>query len=124
MRMAFGLVGLLVVIGVIVWIMHSVTLPATQQELNTRKEMPPKVQQMGGKDSDGTDSRQQIKLDAESSGGKMTSVLVTDITAGGVMEKYFGLKKDDSIVEIGMGGGVMKPVKEMDSPKEAKDALL
>jgi hypothetical protein len=122
--MAFGLIGLLVCIGVIVWIMHSATLPHTQQVLNTRKEVTPKVEQMGGKDADGTDVRQQIKLDAESSGGKMTSVLVTDITPGGAMEKYFGLKKDDSIVEIGIGGGVMKPVKEMDSPQEAKDALL
>ncbi|HYO07529.1 MAG TPA: hypothetical protein VER17_01030 [Tepidisphaeraceae bacterium] len=124
MRMAFGLVGFLVVIGVIVWIMSSSTLPHTQQVLQTRKEVTPKAQQLGGKDADGTDVRQQIKLDAESTGGRMTAVLVTAIDAGGGMEKYFGLKQNDSIVEIGMGGGVMRPVKEMSDPAEAKDALL
>ena len=124
MRMVVGLVGILVVIGVIVMIMHAVELPSMQQAAHVQKEVKPQVQQMAGQDVDGTDARKTIKLDSETSGGKMTSVLVTDITAGGAMERYFGLKKDDSIVAISMGGGVMQPVKDMGSPAEAKDALL
>jgi hypothetical protein len=54
----------------------------------------------------------------------MTSVLVTGITPGGAMQRYFGLQKDDSIVGIAMEGGVMQPVKDMSSSSEAKDALL
>jgi hypothetical protein len=124
MRMVFGLAGILVVIGVIVIIMRSVELPSMQQAAHVQKEVKPQVQQIAGQDVDGTDARKTIKLDSETSGGQMTSVLVTDITPGGAMENYFGLKKDDSITAISMGGGVMRPVKEMGSPSEAKDALL
>src|SRR5439155_324155 len=72
----------------------------------------------------GRDSRDSIKLDSESSGGRMNSVLVTAIDDGGAMQRYFGLKKGDSIVEIAPQNGAMMPVKEMDSASAAKDHLL
>jgi hypothetical protein len=124
MRMAFGLVGLLVVIGIIVWILSAAYLPHTQQVLATKKKIEPQVQQITGHSADGEDARQSIKLDSETSGGKMTSVVVTQITAGGGMEKYFGLQKGDSIVAIATQGGAEMPVKEMASAAEAKDYLL
>ena len=123
MRMAFGLAALLVCIGVIVWIMSTVTLPHTQQVLETQKEVKPQVEQMAGRSSDGTRASDTIKVDAETKGGKMTSLLVTDVTAGGVMEQYFGLQRGDSILEIAPQGGVLQPVSEMGSPSEAKDYL-
>lgn len=124
MRMAFGLVGLLVVIGVIVWILSAAYLPHTQQVLKTREKIEPQVQQMSGHSANGEDVRQSIKLDSETSGGKMTSVVVTQLTPGGGMEKYFGLQRGDSIVSIATQGGVEMPVKEMTSAQEAKDYLL
>ena len=123
MRVALGLGALLVCIGVIVWIMSEVTLPATKQALDVRKEVTPKVEQVAGHSSDGTRAVDTIKVDAENKGGKMQALLVTDITAGGVMEKYFGLKVGDSIMEIAPQGGAFQAVKEMDSPSEAKDML-
>ena len=124
MRMAFGLIGLLVTVGVIVWILAAVELPHTQAVSNANKRVKPAVQEITGHDENGEDARDSIKLDAETSGGKINSVLVTSITPGGAMEKHFGLKRNDSIVEIGIGGGVMQPVKELTSADEAKDALL
>jgi hypothetical protein len=124
MRMAFGLIGLLVTVGVIVWIMAAVELPHTQAVIGAQKQVKPAVQEITGHDENGMDARDSIKLDTETSGGKITSVLVTSITPAGAMEKHFGLKRNDSIVEIGGQGGVMTQVKEYSSSDEAKDALL
>ncbi|MEO6434559.1 MAG: hypothetical protein ABIP55_02205 [Tepidisphaeraceae bacterium] len=123
MRMAIGLAALLVCIGVIVWIMSAAILPATKTALDTKKRVQPKVEQVAGHSADGTRAADTIKVDAESKGGRMTSLLVTEITPGGVMEKYFGLVRGDSIMEIAPQGGAFQPVKEMASPQEAKDYL-
>jgi hypothetical protein len=122
MRMAFGLAALLVCIGVIVWIMSTITLPGTKAALDVQREVKPKVEQIAGQSSEGR-AADTIKVDAESKGGKMTALLVTDITPGGVMEKYFGLRTGDSIMEIAPQGGAFQPVSGMDSPSEAKDFL-
>jgi hypothetical protein len=125
MRVAIGLIGVLVTIGIIVWIMNKSELPAVQNAANVNKNVRPKVEQMAGKDSaTGEDARTTIKLADESKNGKMTGVLVTDVTAGGAMEKYFGLKRGDVIVEIAPSGGVMMPVADMSTAAEAKDQLL
>jgi hypothetical protein len=124
MRAVAGLVGTLITIGVIVIIMRYAELPSMQQAGQVQKNVKPQVQQVAGQGVDGRDARETIKLAPETAGGQMTSALVTDITPGGAMERYFGLKKDDSIVSISMGGGVMQPVKQMGSASEAKDALL
>ncbi len=125
MRVVVGIIGLLVTIGIVVWIMHSSELPAVQNAADVNKNVRPKVEQMAGKDSTtGEDARNTIKVDGEMKNGKMAGVLVTDITAGGAMEKYFGLKRGDVITEIGTQGGVFTPVSEMSDYKEAKDQLL
>ena len=124
MRMAFGLVGILVAIGVIVWIISAVEAPSMQQAANVNKNVRPQVEQISGHGTDGEDARQSIKLDGETTNGKMTGVLVTAITTGGPMESYFGLKRGDVIVEISMQGDVMMPVSGMTSAAEAKDYLL
>jgi hypothetical protein len=124
MRMAIGLAAILVTVGVIVWIMSAITLPATQQAIAVKKKVEPQVQQVAGLDTSGRDARDSIKLDSESSGGRMTSVLVTAITEDGAMAKYFGLKRGDSIIEIAPQGEALTPVKEMESPAAAKDMLL
>jgi hypothetical protein len=124
MRMAVGLVAILIGVGVMVWIMHAVELPAVQQAVNVKKKVEPQVQQMAGTGTNGVDARQSIKLDAEMTGGKMTSVDVTSIDVDGPMAKYFGLQKGDAIVEIATQGGAFTPVKEMSDPAAAKDDLL
>ena len=119
MRMAFGLIGVLVAVGVIVWIMIQITLPHTEAVLSARKKVEPEVQRISGHDENGAKATDSIKLDAESTGGKMTAVLVTSITPGGAMEKHFGLKRNDSIVQIGP-----LTMNEIHAADEAKDYLL
>jgi hypothetical protein len=119
MRMALGLAGILVTLGVIVWIMSVVTLPATKQALDTKKRITPQIEQMAGHTTQGTRAADTIKVDVDSRGGKMVGVLVTDVTEGGAMDTYFGLKKGDSITEIGP-----LPVADMGSASEAKDYLV
>jgi len=124
MRVAIGLAALLIAIGVVVWIMHSAELPAVQNAVNVKKKVEPQVKQIAGVGADGQDARKSISLDAETSGGKLTSVDVTQIDPAGPMARYFGLQVGDAIIEIGTQGGVMTPVKEMSDPAAAKDDLL
>jgi C-terminal processing protease CtpA/Prc len=95
MRTMFGLVGLLVAIGVIV-AMWSVNHPAD----TVRQAEPAKrtVEQLAGVDADGMRAKDSIRLDPVVKDGKLRYVLVDSIMAGGPMEKYFGLKRNDSIV--------------------------
>ena len=124
MRIAIGLAALLIAIGVLVWIMHTTELPAIQNAVNTKKKIEPQVQQVAGVGADGQDARKSISLDAETSGGKITSVDVTAIDPAGPMARYFGLRKGDSIVEIATQGGAFTPVKDISDAASAKDDLL
>ena len=101
MRMAFGIAALLVTIGVIVWIMGSITLPQTKQALDVQKKVQPQVQQMAGRGADGRVASESIKLQPDSTGGRVTSFIVTSIEPTGPLATFYGLQRGDSIVEIG-----------------------
>mgnify|MGYP006172602793 CR=1 FL=1 len=49
MRMAIGLAGILVTMGVIVWIMSAITLPATKNALDVKKRVEPQVEQIAAR---------------------------------------------------------------------------
>jgi hypothetical protein len=121
---ALGLLGMLVVIGVIAWIMSATILPHTEQVIKTQKKLDPQVKQMAGRDAQGYDARDSITIKPELRNGRLTGILVTDVIADGAMEKYFGVKQGDVIVEIAPGGGAMMPVADMGSAADAKDMLL
>jgi hypothetical protein len=118
MRMAIGLAGILVTIGVIVWIMSAITLPATKQALDTKKRVQPQVEQMAGHTADGTRAVDTVQVKAQERGGRLSAIVVTDIVEGAAMDKHFGLHKGDEITEIGP-----LSVKDMGSAAEAKDHL-
>ncbi|MEA2735591.1 MAG: hypothetical protein QOE14_2042 [Humisphaera sp.] len=119
MRMAIGLASILVTIGVIVWIMSAITLPATKQALDVKKRVTPQVEQMAGHTSDGTRAVDTVQVAREERGGRMSGIVVTEVVEGAAMDKYFGLKKGDSITEIGP-----LSVSDMSSVSEAKDYLV
>ena len=118
MRMAIGLAGILVTIGVIVWIMSAITLPATKNALDVKRKVTPQVEQMAGHTSDGTNAADTVQVKREERGGHLSAIVVTDIVEGAAMDKHFGLKKGDAITEIGP-----LAVKDMGSADEAKDYL-
>lgn len=120
MRMAIGLAGILVTMGVIVWIMSAITLPATKNALDVKKRVEPQVEQIAGHTSDGTRAADTVQVKAEhSSGGRMTGIVVTGVVQGAAMDKYFGLRKGDVITEIGP-----LAVRDMGAADEAKDFLV
>ena len=81
MRMAFGLVGILVTLGVIIMFMHSYELPAAKQAIKTRNAV---NQQFGSNSPEGmADAQASIVLDDVERGGHFNALLVKSITAGG-----------------------------------------
>ena len=119
MRMAFGLAGALGMLVAVVLILKY-TLPHEQKVLHQlQTQVKPQVQQIAGYDTNGRPASETITLDSQTRQGKFTGVIVTSVTAGGAMEKHFGLKKGDSIVDIGP-----LSVKDMDSASAAKDMLV
>jgi hypothetical protein len=100
MRMAFGLVSLLITLGVIVMILHYAILPYNKVVIQKGQTARQEAEQMAGS-MDGMRTTESIKLEPQSSGdGKPVSLLVTSIVKGGPMEVYFGLQRNDTITEI------------------------
>jgi len=101
MRAAFGLVGLLVTIGIIVLLMR-LYLPAT---VEANKKARNEVSQWAGQDSEGRKAGETLKFTAmRRNDGRLSSVLVDKIASDDPMAAYWGLKTNDSIVEIEQSG--------------------
>jgi hypothetical protein len=124
MRAAFGLVGILITIGVIVWIMSAVELPSAQQAVNVQKQVTPQVQQIAGSGvTPGGGSmrfNESMKCELQTSGGQSSSILVTEVDPVGPAARYYTLKRGDSIVEVGQLG----PVRGSSTITSSEDALI
>ena len=100
MRMAFGLIGLLVAIGVVVMIMNTV-LKKEQTVISVGNEAREEVKQIGGYSEDMTPAANSATIEQkQSESGKLESLVVKDVVTGGALEKYFGLKAGDVIIEV------------------------
>jgi hypothetical protein len=99
MRGAFGLVGILVVVGIIFAFIHFTGYPEeTLKQGNKAKEQ---ASQMAGQDSQGVKAADSITLDPLVLDGKVRHVRVAKIMPDGPMAKHFGLMKNDSILAVG-----------------------
>jgi C-terminal processing protease CtpA/Prc len=99
MRAGFGLVAILVTLGVIIMIMHAYTLPAAQQAVQTKKKV---EEQFGMNTPEGmADAQASIVLDDATRGSRFNGLQVTSVVTGGPMNKTFGLLAGDEIVAIG-----------------------
>ena len=104
MRFAFGLGGLLVVVGVIVWIMGAPggELDQAKSAIDARNKVEPQIKQWSGKGEDGTPAQQSATLQAQTdNSGKLRGLLVADIVPDGAYAKHYGLKQYDLIVQVG-----------------------
>lgn len=99
MRMAFGLAGILITIGVIVMVLNYAILPYNQTVVKEGNKAREEAEQLSGQ-QDGMRTSESVTLEPQASGGRTTSLLVTRLVTGGPMETYFGLKRNDSIVEV------------------------
>ncbi|HEX3357527.1 MAG TPA: PDZ domain-containing protein [Tepidisphaeraceae bacterium] len=117
MRAGFGLVGLLITIGVIVWIMHKSTLPYTQEVLKKGDEARQQVNPIAGYSADGSMKfSDSLVVDTETSGGKISAIDVTKVVPGGPADTAYGLKEGDAILEIG-------PLSVKDNIQSSDDAM-
>jgi C-terminal processing protease CtpA/Prc len=117
MRGIFGLVGLLVTLGVVIMIWHTYSLPAAKQAITAKKQV---EQRFGSNTSEGlADAKSSIDLEDVQKGNHFDSLLVKSVTAGGPMATDFGLVAGDSIVAI---GGLR--TRDMNDAEEARDKLF
>ena len=100
MRLAFGLIGLLVTIGVIVMIMSTV-LKKEQAVIRAGNEAREEVTQISGHGEDMKPAADSATIEEQQTpAGKLDALVVKDIVTGGALEKYFGLKAGDVIIEV------------------------
>jgi len=101
MRAAFGLVGLLVGVAVLIawWGIKGGVGDYTQTTLKTGKQVQEELKPLTGAGM--RDFRESISIEASTAGGKTVALLVTDIKPGGLAEAFYGLKTGDAIVQIG-----------------------
>ncbi len=104
MRFALGLGGLLVVIGVIVWIMGAPggELDQAKSAIDARNKVDPQIKQWSGKSADGSSAKDSATFQAQfNTSGKLIGLVVTDVVSGGAYDQHFGLKTFDTIIQIG-----------------------
>jgi hypothetical protein len=102
MRAGFGLVGLLICIGVIVWIMKAAILPHTEATLQAKKKAEDTLNPIAGYSRDGSMKfSDSLVVETETKGGKIAAIDVTSVVAGGPADTDYGLKEGDAITDIG-----------------------
>src|SRR5688572_25386390 len=96
MRAAFGLVGLLVTMGVIIMLMK-IYHPADP----VIKGAPVKeqAQQWAGVNEEGVKVRDTIRYSPQEAGGRFRGLLIDEMTPNSPMRTFYHLKRDDIIVE-------------------------
>ena len=100
MRAVFGIGGLLVGLGVLVWIM-GFELGHDKTVIDAGNKATDQVNQIAGRDEGGTPVKESAALEVETTNGKADSALVTSINADSPYAKIWGLKRNDAIVEFG-----------------------
>src|SRR4051794_13420970 len=116
MRMAFGLVSLLVVLAIILLLFSVYEAPMLKQTKSTRQQ----AQQIAGRDEDNAPVTDSITLDGQDRNGRMEGAVVTSIVPGSTIETHYGLQPGDVILEMGQ----LTVRDYMSSADEAKDFLL
>jgi hypothetical protein len=102
MRAGLGLCGLLICIGVVVWIMHSAILPHTEATLAAKKKAEDTMNPIAGYARDGSMRfSDSLTIDTESKGGKIAAIDVNSVVQGGPADTEYGLKEGDVILQIG-----------------------
>lgn len=96
MKGAFGLVSLLVVVGLMFYMFTKNTGTVVKKSENARRD----AAQFAGQDTDGVKAKDSIELDpVHTPGGKFRAMRVKTLMPGGPMAKYYGLRVGDEIVQ-------------------------
>lgn len=104
MKAMFGLGGLLVGIGVLVWLMGTKggELDQAKQALDTQRQLQPELNQIAGHNTDGSGpASESATIEIQTNGGNINGALVTSVQADGAYATFWGLKENDFITQIG-----------------------
>jgi hypothetical protein len=124
MRMAFGLVGLLVTVGVIAWLMYAIEAPDIQASHAVQQQAETLVNQLNAQDANGVKVEDAYKVFADSrDDGKLQDLQVTQVMPGGPMDVKYGLKPNDVIIAAIDGHTVRTDLNGLNSEQEGKDAI-
>ena len=97
MRFAFGLVSLLVVVGILFLVFAKNEAPQIEAGQKAQDE----AQQISGRDANGKPAKDSYKTEEfDAGGGGFKGLKVIDVTPGGAMETYYGLKVGDVILQL------------------------
>jgi hypothetical protein len=97
MRAGIGLVGILLGIGLLVWVFSETELPKVKEGEKVKQQ----ARQMAGYSQDETPAMDSFLTDPMMKGSKLAALQVTSVTPGGAMDTYYGLKTGDEIVAVG-----------------------
>lgn len=102
MKAAFGLAGLLITVGIIVWLM-SISVGRTSQALHESKTMQDTIVPMTGRNADGSKIADTITLEQFTPPGstKATGLLVSRVDPANVLATRYGLRQFDVITQVG-----------------------
>lgn len=119
MRAIFGISGVLVMLGVIVWLMGAPggELDQAKKVLDVKKNVEEPVSHITGKDAGGGKVMDAASFEILTSNGKPASAQVMSVVPDGSYEKYFGLRKGDIITAI-ESQGLKTPIRELDNNVE------
>jgi hypothetical protein len=96
--MAFGLVSLLVVLGICMLIFRQVEFPVLQKGHDAQNQ----AAQISGRDENGMPAMSSYTAQAhERAGGHMDGITIKTVIPGGPMQAYYGLAPGDVVVKIG-----------------------
>lgn len=95
-----GLLVLLMAVGLYLYLEGS----SAQTAIKAAAPAKAQIQQYGGVDDAGNKSVDSAKLEGLMEGGKLRGLLVDSVIAGGSYDKFFGLKKDDTITGLEYNG--------------------
>jgi hypothetical protein len=122
--MAVGLAGLLITIGVIVWIMGKAELPYDQAALHASQKATDQIQQISGRDENGNNIETTYSVFADTrNDGKLQDLQVTQLAPGSPLAQYFGLQKDDVILACIDGHTVRTDMAGLNDDRAGKDAI-
>src|SRR5687768_8740050 len=99
MRGMFGLVALLVTVGVIIVVFTVIQIPVAKRG-KTAMDDASRIAGREGRD-DPTPAADAIQTEPESKGGRFRGLKVTSVTPGSVMDNQYGLLVDDVILQAG-----------------------
>lgn len=122
MRAAFGLVSVLVAIGIIAWMIGK-GYGTAGTDGQTQEKIQDAAQIAGYSRDQSMPFLSSLKVEPQNNGGRFSSLLVTKVVKGGPADTYFGLQEGDAIIAATSQGN-RTSVKDEQDPTMFRDEYV